>query len=558
MRRASVTEVGGRIRGLEQVGGFGGKAVTLAEGQTFAGDSDWYAKNLATYASVTPADIRQAMGQWLTKPALSLRLEPGARPPYEEAKSVTAKGGKKVDKKARAAQPGPKREIPPVGSLTALDFPDVTIVRLSNGVELQYAQRNAVPVTQLALSFDAGESADAPSGRGLQSMVMSMLDEGTTTLGSQQVAEAEERLGANIETGSSLDRSSVTLSALSANLAPSLALLGDIVKHPAFDPAELERVRTQRLTAIAQIKKDPNGIAQRVLPALLFGYDHPYATLAGGDEAATARFTRDELVGFKDAWLRPDRMKIFVVSDRPLAEIQPLIEAEFGKWAIPSVPAGVKQFTAPPARPTRARIVLVNRPDSPQSVISGGQITPADPRNNIEALQSANDVLGGNFLSRINMDLREARGWSYGVRGSAQLSEKAVPYVINAPVQADRTGDSIKALNEDFAAFLGKKGVTGEELSRTIANRVNALPGQYETSGAVLSAMMSNDLFGRPTNYQETLAAKYRSYTAASLDQAIRGTIDPNGFVWVVVGDAAKVKPQLDKLGIPVEVIEAR
>jgi zinc protease len=555
VRRASITEVGSRIRGLEQVGGFGGKAVTLAEGQTFAGDSNWYAKNLATYASVTPADIRAAMGQWLTKPALSIRLEPGARPPYEETKFVARKG---ANKNATAAKPGPKRELPPVGSLAPLDFPDVTIAHLSNGVELQYAQRNAVPVTQLALSFDAGDAADAPNSRGLQSMVMAMLDEGTTSLPSQKVAEAKERLGANIDASSSLDRSTVTLSALSANLAPSLELTGEIVKHPAFDPAELERVRSQRLSGIAQIKKDPNGIAQRVLPALLFGDNHPYATLAGGDAAATAHFTRDELVGFKDAWLRPDRMKIFVVSDRPLAEIQPLIEAEFGQWATPSVPAGVKHFTATPPRPTHPRIVLVNRADSPQSVISGGQLTPADPRNNIEALQSANDVLGGNFLSRMNMDLREARGWSYGVSGRAQLNEKAVPYVINAPVQADRTGDSIKEMNKDIRAFLGTKGVTAEELSRTIANRVNALPGQYETSGAVLSAMMSNDLFGRPTNYQESLAAKYRSYTAASLDQAIRGAVDPNGFVWVVVGDAAKVKPQLDKLGIPVEVIEAR
>jgi zinc protease len=558
VRRASVTEVGGRIRGLEQVGGFGGKAVTLAESQTFTGDSNWYAKNLATYASITPAAIKAAMGQWLTKPALSLRLEPGARPPYEEAKSVTAKGGKAVDKNVTAAKPGPKRDVPPVGTLAALDFPDVTITRLSNGVELQYAQRNAVPVTQLALSFDAGEAADAPTARGLQSMVMSMLDEGTAALSSQKLAEAEERLGANIETGSSLDRSSVSMSALSANLAPSLALMGDIVKNPAFDPVELERVRTQRLTAIKQLQKDPNGIAQRVLPTLLFGPSHPYATLPGGDAAAIGRFTRDELVGFKDAWLRPDRLKIFVVSDRPLAEIQPLIEAEFGSWATPATPAGIKQFSAPPPRPSAPHIVLVNRPDSPQSVISGGQITPADPRNNIEALISANDVLGGNFLSRINMDLREAKGWSYGVRGSAQLSEKAVSYVISAPVQADRTGDSIVALNKDIAEFLKSKGVTAEEFARTIANRVNALPGQYETSGAVLSAMMSNDLYGRPTNYQESLAAKYRSFTAASLNQAIRADIDPNGFVWVVVGDAAKVKPQLDKLGIPVEVIAAR
>ena len=554
VRRASLSEVGGRIRGLEQVGGFGGKAVTLAESQTYAGDSNWYARNLAAYASITPAAIKSAMGQWLTKPAFSLRLEPGARPPYEETKFVASKG---TSKTARAAKPGPKREVPPVGSLAALDFPDVTIARLSNGVELQYAQRNAVPVTQMALSFDAGEAADAPTARGLQSMVMSMLDEGTATLSSQKLAEAEERLGVNIDTGSSLDRSTVTMSALSANLAPSLSLMGDIVKHPAFDGQELERVRTQRLTAIKQLQKDPNGIAQRVLPTLLFGANHPYATLAGGDAAAIGRFTRDELAGFKDAWLRPDRLKIFIVSDRPLAEIQPLIEAEFGTWAA-SGPAGVKQFAAPPARPTSARIVLVNRPDSPQSVISGGQITPADPRNNIEALLAANDVLGGNFLSRINMDLREARGWSYGVRGSAQLSEKAVPYIISAPVQADRTGDSIVALNKDIAEFLTAKGVTSEEFGRAINNRVNALPGQFETSGAVLSAMMSNDLYGRPTNYQETLAAKYRSYTAASLDQAIRGTIDPDGFIWVVVGDAAKVKPQLDKLGIPVEVIEAR
>ncbi|MEA1072216.1 pitrilysin family protein [Sphingomonas sp. LY160] len=557
VRRAALSEVGGKIRGLEQVGGFGGKAVTLAEGQTFAGDSDWYAKNLATYAAITPAAVTTAMREYLSKPAFSLRLEPGQRAPYQEAASVGGKAAK-LNKDATAARPGPKREVPPVGTLSGLDFPDVTKATLSNGIEIQYAQRNAVPVTQMALSFDAGEAADVANGRGLQSMVMTMLDEGTTSLSSQKVAEAKESLGVEIEAGSSLDRSTVSMSALSANLGPSLALMGDIVKNPAFDPAELERVRTQRLTAIKQVQKDPNGIGQRVLPALLYGPNHPYAVIAGGDEAAISRFSRDDLVAFKDGWLRPDRAKIFVVSDRPLSEIQPLIEAEFGRWATPTVPAGVKNFTAPPARPSQARIVLVNRPDSPQSVILGGQLTPADPRNNIEALTSANDVLGGNFLSRINMDLRESKGWSYGVRGSAQLSEKSVPYFISAPVQADRTGDSLVALNEQIGGFLGNKGVTGPELTRTIANRINMLPGQYETSEAVLGAMMSNDLFGRPLDYQESLAAKYRGYTAASLDQAIRGAVDPKGFVWVVVGDAAKVKPQLDKLGLPVEVIQPR
>lgn len=246
------------------------------------------------------------------------------------------------------------------------------------------------------------------------------------------------------------------------------------------------------------------------------------------------------------------------MSDKPLAEVLPLIEAEFGRWSAPAAAKGAKQFGAIPARPASPRIVLVDRPQSPQSVILAGQVTPVDPKGAVEALGSANDVLGGNFLSRINMDLRESKGWSYGVRGAAQLQERAVPYIVSAPVQADRTGESIAALNEQIGGFLDAKGVTPEEQERTIANRINALPGQFETSEAVLNAMMTNDLYDRPDNYYETLAGRYRMLTAADLDKAIRSAIDPRGFVWVVVGDAAKVRPQLEKLGYPIEVVTPR
>ena len=187
-----------------------------------------------------------------------------------------------------------------------------------------------------------------------------------------------------------------------------------------------------------------------------------------------------------------------------------------------------------------------------------GQVTPIDPRGELAPITGANDVLGGQFLSRINMDLRETKGWSYGVRGTAQLNAKVVPYIVSAPVQADRTGDSIAALRQDIRDFLSTKGVTDEELKRTIANRINQLPGQFETSGAVLSAMQTNALYGRPDNYYELLADKYRAQTQATLDAALRGAIDPYGFVWVVVGDVAKVKPQLAKLGLPVEEIQPR
>ncbi|MDQ3482218.1 MAG: insulinase family protein, partial [Pseudomonadota bacterium] len=553
--RAATREVSGRIRGLEQVGGFGGKAVTLAQGEVLAnGDSDFYRKTLANYATVTPAEVRSAMAEWLTKPAFSLRLEPGDRPPYEEAKAVAQKPAKGSDKIFVTK----KREIPPLAAMQALDFPDVSHVTLSNGVQVHYAQRNAVPITQVALSFNAGNASDAPNERGLQSLTLSLLDEGTQTRTSQQIAEEEERLGAEISAGATSDRSNVSMAALSANLEPSLDLLADIVRNPAFAPAELERVRGQVLTSIAQQLKDPNAMASRALPALLYGEAHPYATTGVGNEATVSGFTRDNLVAFQQRWLRPDNLEIFVVSDRPLAEVQAELDQRFGQWQAPAVPLGQKQFGAPPPRPTKPRIVLIDRPQSPQSVIIAGQLTPVDPRSDITALTSANDVIGSGFLARINMDLRETKGWSYGVRGNLVLNEQSAPYLLSAPVQADRTGDSIAALRQNYRSFLSTAGTTDEELARIIANNVQQLPGRFETSAAVLQAMITNDLFGRPDNYYELLADRYRTQTRVSLDEAARAAIAPEGFTWVVVGDASKIRPQLEKLGMPIEVIEPR
>ncbi len=554
LARAATREVAGRLRGLEQVGGFGGKAVTLAQGEVIAGDSEFYRKTLANYATVTPAEVKAAMAEWLTKPAFNLRLEPGDRPDYVEAKAVAAKPKKGSDQITVSK----KREAPPLASMQALDFPDVQHVTLSNGVQLHYAQRNAVPITQMAMQFNAGYAADAPNARGLQSMTLSLLDEGTATRSSQQIAEEQERLGVEISASGTSDRSTVSMSALSANLGPSLDLLADIVRNPAFAPAELERVRTQTLTAIQQQLKDPNAMASRALPVLLYGENHPYGSTGVGDLTSVAKFTREDLLAFQQTWLRPDNLEIFVVSDRPLAEVQAELDRRFGRWQAPSVPLGQKQFSDVPARPASPRIVLIDRPQSPQSIIIGGQITPVDPRGDLTALSSANDVIGGNFLSRINMDLRETKGWSYGVNGRLAINERVVPYIVSAPVQADRTGDSITALATNYRDFLTAKGTTDDELKRIIANNIQQLPGRFETSSAVLQGMITNDLLGRPDNYYETLAPLYRAQTPASLDQAFRGAVAPEGFVWVVVGDAAKIRPQLEKLKMPIEVIQPR
>jgi predicted Zn-dependent peptidase len=554
VQRAVMSEVSGRIRGLEQVGGFGGKAVSLAEGQTFAHDSNFYKKSLAEYAAVTPAAVRTELQKWMNRPALTIVLSPGERPAYQEAKIVPPPTAG-TDKSAGAVKGN--RPIPPVGQLAALDFPDIVHTKLSNGLPVDFVQRHSVPVTQVALAFDAGDSADSPQTRGLASMTMDLLDEGTSKLSSQQFAEAEERLGADVSTGNGADRSYVTLNALSPNLAPSLDLMSEVVKDAALRTDDLDRIRAQRLTAIAQTQKDPTRVARRLLPTVLFGANHPYGGPPGGDPKAIASFSRADAVAFEKRWLRPDNAKLFVVSDRPLSEVQPLLEARFGKWTPPAEPKGVKVFTAPPPRPAAPKILLINRPGAPQSSILAGQLLPLDPKGDIVPFDTANDVLGGDFLARLNMDLREEKGWSYGVGGGEQVNLHAVPYMISAPVQADRTADSLAELNRLVTEYLTTKGTTEEERDRVVTKNINQLPGEFETSGTVLGAMMNIDMLGKPDNYYETLAPEYRSLTAAKLDQAARSALDPKGFTWIVVGDAAKVRPPLERLGLPIEVVEA-
>ena len=328
------------------------------------------------------------------------------------------------------------------------------------------------------------------------------------------------------------------------------------MRNPTFDPDEVARVKNQSLARISAELSNPSGLAARTLPPLVYGPASPYAKLAAGsgDAKAVAALTPADLRAFHAAWLRPEKAKVFVVSDRPVDEIKAAFERGFGAWRGVG-PAGTKTFAA--AQQSSPKIVLVDRPDSPQSVIAGAQLTALKGTDELLPLITANDALGGNFLSRINTDLRETKGWTYGVNGSVRRYEHAVPYIISAPVQADRTGDSIKALQADVTSFLTTQGITQTEFTRTINGFVRELSGNFETAGSILTAMQTNDLAKRPDDYYATIALKYRALTAPQLDAAARQHLNADRFVWVVVGDAAKVRPQLDGLGLPVELAPA-
>jgi zinc protease len=348
------------------------------------------------------------------------------------------------------------------------------------------------------------------------------------------------------------------MSVVSPNLEGGLELLADVVRNPAFDAEDMERARAQQLAAIAQEKTSPNGIGARVLPGLLYGAAHPYGRpIAGtGDTGAVKALRREDLTSFHQRWIRPDNARIFIVSDRPLAELQPLLEQRFGKWQPPKAPKGQKTFAAEVPEP-KPRIVLVDRPQSPQSLILGGVVLAVAGKDDLVAFNAANEVVGNGFLSRINQDIRETRGWSYGLNGRVTLAEQRSPYIITAPVQADRTGESIQVLIDQYRRFLSDTGVTAAERDRTINGTVRSLPGSFETSAAVLNALRTNALYGRADDYWETIGPRYEALAAKDMDTAARRILAHDDFVWVIVGDAAVVKPQLEKLGLPVEDREA-
>ena len=561
VQRVGTREIKERIAALESVGGFGGKASSLAEGMVYAGDPGFDEKQLEAYARVKPADVTAAARKWMGRPALTMIVAPGARDAYEEAKAQAV--AKPAVAPVEAARPAQKQEnkprdpMPPIGQDAVLHFPRVSRAQLKNGVELIYAQRGDVPLTRMAMAFDAGNAADPKAKLGTQSLMLALLDEGTATRTSEQIAAEEERLGLAIAASPSMDRTTVQMSALSANLDPSLALVSDIVRHPAFAPAEVERLKAQQKARIASEMTEPQGVALRVLPPLLYGKAHGYGVpFSGtGDPAIVAGLTQADMLAFHKAWLRPDKLKIFVVSDLPLDRIVAALDRSFGDWQSEG-PAGTKADEAPVPAPS-PRIILIDRPGSPQSLILGGLVLHATGTQELSTLLAANDVLGGDFLSRLNTDVRETKGWAYGVSSFLSRVDGRMPYFVYAPVQQDRTGDSIAAMRADMHEFVTTKGVTPDERDRTIAGKIRELPGSFEGAGEVLGGMQRNVYAKRADDYYDHLADRYRAMTAADLDLAARAVIKPDDLLWVVVGDAAKVEPQLRNLGLPVEKMTA-
>ena len=549
VRRVATKTVAASVRGFEQIGGFGGKAVALAEGALYANDANFYKTQLGWYAAATPQSVQAAAKSWLAGGSHRVLVVPGERGEAEKAlegAAITREPPKPEPQAAPDRSKLPKAEI-----RTALDFPAVERATLSNGVQVSLARRTGVPVVEISALFDAGAAADSRVKPGLQQLTLATMREGTQTRTGQQIAQEIEQLGMTLGTFSDNDSTVVSISALKPNLGASLALMSDVLRNPKFDPADLERRRSIQLSAIAQEEASPTGLLVRALRPLVYGADHPYGLVSGtGTREGLAAVNREDMIAFKDAWLRPDNLNLFVVGDASMAEILPQLEKALGDWkASPAAAKGVKK-AGKPAPSGQGRVLLLNRP-GPSSVIAAATPLPVQGADDPIELTIANETLGGAFTSRLNIDLREVKGWSYGAGSQLLTGKQDLAYLAFALVQADRTADSVKAMQADITEFLGKKPITAEELQRGVKNNTLSLPGAFETNGAVLAAMRENFVYGRPDTYQETLGARFQAMTPQTVTAAAKAAIDPAKLIWIIAGDAALVEPQLKKLKIP-------
>ncbi|HKY61385.1 MAG TPA: pitrilysin family protein, partial [Gemmatimonadota bacterium] len=526
------------VRGIERIGGFGGKSDILAASEVYGGSPDAYKTALARRAGASTGDVLEAAREWLSDGTYILEVHPF--PEYAAASSDVDRSG-----------------LPYPDSMPAALFPEVAQATLSNGLEVLLVERHDLPLVHFGLQVDAGAASDPGGAPGTANLAMEMLDEGTESRDALEISAELHRLGAELFTGSNLDTSTVTMNALRENLDESLDLYADVVLHPAFPGADLDRLKTQTVAAIRREMVQPVSMGLRILPALLYPEGHAYQQpLTGtGTIASVEAMAREDLAGWHETWFRPGNATLIVVGDVTLDELRPRLESAFAGWQPGDVLA---KAIGPVELDPEPTIYLLDRPDAEQSVIFAADLAPPKANPDEIAFETMNLILGGSFTSRINMNLREDKHWSYGARTLVFDAAGPRPFMAYAPVQTDKTKESMIELAKELRGIRGEIPITDEELAKAQARQTLMLPGQWETSAEVADALAEIVRFGLGLDYYETYAARVRGLSLAQLSAIAGSTVHPDDLAWVVVGDRQAIEAGIRELGWgPVRVIDA-
>ncbi len=529
LQRVKTQFEAGFIRGIERIGGFGGKSDILAQNEVYGGNPDYYKKTLQWVRGATANQLQDVARQWLSDGVYILEVHPF--PTYQSLKSD-------VD----------RSKLPEQLQAPDSKFPELQRATLSNGLNIILAERHTIPVVNFNLLVDAGYAADQFAIPGTSRLAMDMLDEGTKKRTALQISDELQMLGASVGAGSDLDVSVVSLSALKSKLDESLDIFADVILNPSFPQEDFNRLQKQLLASIQREKVTPIQMALRVFPKILYGDDHAYGNpLTGsGTEASIKKLTTEDLVKYHQTWFKPNNSTLVIVGDVTLSEIVPKLEKLFKDWRKGEIP---KKNISEVEHHPKSVVYILDRPGSLQSIIFAGHVAPSSSDPDEIAIDMMNNILGGTFTSRINMNLREDKHWSYGASSFLFGARGQRPFIVYASVQTDKTKESMVEVNKELNDVIATRPPTKDELAKNKNNEILRLPGSWETIAAVGGSINSIVKYNLPDDYYKKYADEVKALTLDHVTKAAKKVVHPNNVVWVIVGDRARIEAGIKELG---------
>jgi zinc protease len=544
------------IRGLERLGGFGGVADRLNQYNHYLGDPGYLPKDIARYNDATVADLKRVASAELQPNARAVVFGvPGKKviddPPRtkeeqeSEAKETSAVASTMPDEPWRktAPQPGPP---------SSLSLPVPTSFKLSDGMTVLLAEQHKLPVVAAHLVVLTGSDANPVNKPGLASFTAAMLTEGTNRRSAPQIADDAAQIGTSISSSSTSDFSAVSIRVLKQNVAPALDLLSDVSLNPKFDPAEIERIRKQRQTDILQIKDEPVRLAIGAFLKEVYGPGHPYGYREVGTAQSNAAITREDMVNFWKKGYVPGNAALVLSGDLTPEEARSLAEKYFGEWK-----GGTSKHVPPPVEAkTSKTIYIVDKPAAPQTfVLAGGLGVPRSSPDYVP-IEVMNNALGGLFSSRINMNLREEHGYTYGAFSTFLYRRGPGIFGAGGGIRTDVTAPAVGEIFKELERIRSAP-LTADELKLAKDSFSLSLAGLFETSDRTASTVGDLFTYDLPLDYYKLLPAKINAVTSKDVQQVATRYIHPDTSIVVAVGDRAKIEPELKKLSIgPIEMVD--
>jgi len=538
--RARSTYEHGLFRGLQKVGGEGGRANRLNYYNQYTGDPGYLASDLARYRRITPDDVRRAVATYLRKDARVVV--------YAE------RGERKLEADVPASPPGVatglpesinhdeawRRAPPRAGPAVVPHLPVAKTFRLANGLTVYHLERAVTPVVNARLVVNAGLGANPPATPGLADFTVASLEDGTTTRDALAIADAFAQLGADFSAGTARDASTLAIDTLATQFPAALALLADVTLHPTFPPAEIERARRSRLAAVVAAREDPGALADAAFRRALYGADASYGQTTLGTEAALKRIDAPMLAEFWQRWFTPGNAALIVVGAIDETTVRALVEREFGGWSGAAAPLPPATDTLPP-KAIAARRVQVDVDGVTQTELRVGRVAAARDSPDYFALQLANEILGGSFTSRLNANLRETHGYAYGAFSGLDFGRRPGPFGVSTSVRADAMAPAVREIDRELAR-MGTRPPPAAEFAKARDGIIRSLPGAFETNSGIAGSFANLFVYRLSDTYFAALPARFRAVQPAQVLTVARRYFAPAPMIVVGVGtpDAAK------------------